>query len=114
MKKITVGEAMMLNNIIYKLIEQQIHYPINIAYKIYKLKQVFDDVENIMMARWNSLLGENFDMDNLTDEQYAIYAATISADIDVDLMGLTVDELVDNDKVVITITDMERLSQILK
>lgn len=114
MKKLTVGEVMMLNNIIYKLIEQQIHYPINISYKLYKLKQIFDDIESVMMTRWTLLLGEDYDMNNLSDEQYAIYMATISADIEVDLMGLTVDDLADNDKVVITITDMERLSQILK
>ena len=113
LKRLTVGDIMLFNNIIYKLNEQQIKYPINIAYKIVKLKQQFDEIETMMVSRWSVLMGEDFDLNNLTEEQKLIYTSTLSAEVEINTHGLTVDNITDNNKVELTLSETERLIRFL-
>lgn len=109
----SIYDIMLCNNIIYKLFEQQINYPVNIAYKLYKLKKDFDEIETLMIDRWKILFGEDYNVEEFNDEQITLYNATLTTKVGIDIHGLTISEITDNDKVTLSISDVEYLDKFL-
>lgn len=105
---------MLCNNVIYKLLEQQISYPINVAYKIYKLKKELDEIEQLMYDRWNILFGSDYDITTFTEEEITLYNTTLQAQLDVDLFELSINQVTHNNTVELTISEMETLYNFLE
>ncbi len=114
MVKRKIYDIMLFNNILAKLYEQQVNYPINISYKLYKLKNELDEIDNFMFLRWESLFGENFDTENFTEDEILLYNSTLNVEIEVDLFKLSLNDIIDNDKVEITMQEIQVIDNFLR
>lgn len=114
MKSRSIYNIMLCNNVIYKLIQQQINYTVNIAYKIFKLKKELDEIEQLMLERWECIFGKEYDINQFTDEEIKTYNMTLNVEIDVDCYDLTIEDIVNNDKVSLSIEDIEIIDNFLK
>lgn len=113
MKQKSIYEIIKCNNVIYKLIEQQINYTVNIAYKLYRLKKELDEIELLMNERWVLLFGENYNTEDFTEEEIVLYNTTLSAIMDIDTFHLSIEEITENENVRLTISDIEFLADFL-
>lgn len=109
----TIFEIFKCNTIIYKLIEQQITYPINVAYKILRLKKQFDEIETLMRERWILLFGNDYDETNFNEEQISVYNTTLQTTIDIDLFQLKIEEVINNEIIKLTIDEVDFLNDFL-
>lgn len=90
------------------LINQQIVYNINVAYKIYKLKKELDEIEFYAFDRLNMLF-PNIDINNLTDEQNIIYTSILESDIELNINYLTKEEILSEDNIMISVDDITNI-----
>lgn len=109
----TIYEIFKCNTIIYKLIEQQITYPINTAYKLLRLRQQFDEIESLMRDRWIILFGENYNENDFSETQIAVYNATLQATVEIDTFHLKIEDVINNGIIKLTIEEVEILSNFL-
>lgn len=114
MVKKRIYDIIIFNKILTKLYEQEINYPINISYMLYKLKNELDEIENFIFLRWENLFGENFNIENFTDNEMLLYNTTLDIEIDVDLFNLSLNDITNNDKVKITIQEIQIIDNFLK
>ena len=114
MKQRSVYDIIKSNNVIYKLIEQQINYTVNVAYKLYKLKKELDEIELLMNERWVTLFGEDYNTDNFTQEEVILYNATLMAVMDIDTFQLSIEEVVGNDEIKLSLNEVEIIDNFLK
>lgn len=114
MKEKSIYEIILCNNIIYKLFKQQIHYTVNIAYKILKLKKTLDEIETLMRDRWSILFGKDYDTEKFSKDEIIVYNTTLSATVNIDTYGLTINDITNNDKVTLSLNDVEFMDEFLK
>lgn len=114
MKQKNIYEIIKCNNIIYKLIEQQINYPVNIAYKLCKLKKELDEIELLMDERWILLFGKDYNIEDFTEDEIILYNTTLSAIMDIDTFQLSIEEITNNSNVKLTISEIEYMTDFLK
>ena len=114
MVKKTVYDIMLCNNIIYKLIEQQIEYKIQTAYKLYQIKKDLDEIELLMVQRWEQMFGSDYNVQDFTEDQLKVYNITLMAEVEIDTRGLILNDLISNDKVSLTLSEIEHLDKFLK
>lgn len=109
-----IYDIMTCNNVLSKLIEQQINFSINVAYKLYKLKKELDEIEQLMFQRWELLFGENFDANTFTQEEITAYNLTLEAEADIDIYDLKVDDIISNKQVKLTIDEVGIIDRFLE
>lgn len=109
-----VYEIINANIAMEKLINQQDKYNIATAYKIYKLKKNLDEIENFIMDRLVMILGENYDLNNLNENEKIIYQSLMMSDIDFDNCDLTMKEITNSDSITVTVNDIEKISKIVE
>lgn len=109
----SVYQAMLCNNVLFKLYRQKLEFPIGLSYKIYKLRKQLDELEMMMDERWEALFGKDFCTGNFTDEQIALYNSTLQALVEIDTFGLSVDEIASNENAKLSIQDIEILGNFL-
>lgn len=114
MKKRTIYQIMLTNTIIHKLYEDQINFEINVAYKLYKLKKEFDEIEELMFDRWRILFGDSYDIKEFNEDEILLYNSTLQVEIETDLYELTIDEIIKNNKTNLSISDIEHLVEFLE
>lgn len=103
----TIFEILKFNTILHKLIKQQISFPINISYKLFKLKEELNEIESLIFERWDILFGENYDINELNDEQITLYNVTLQSEIEIDFFGLKKEDIISNTEAKLTIQDIE-------
>src|SRR5574344_201812 len=89
-----IYDVMTCNNVLTKLAEQQINFSINIAYKLHKLKNELDEIEQLIFQRWELLFGENFNVDTFTQEEITAYNLTLEAEVNIDIYDLKIDDII--------------------
>lgn len=108
-----VYDIIKCNTVLYKLYEQQILFPLNVAHKIYKLKEELGEIENLMFERWNILFGENYEIANFDDEQIQIYNATLQTEVEIGVPDISLEEIVKSEAK-LTLQDFETLNLFFK
>lgn len=106
-RSLEIYKLIIVNKALDKLIEQDLNYPINIAYKLSKSKIEIDKAVEYIMERINIVCGDNIDFTNLPNNR--VLRAIFSQTVDVDLPDLTIDEIISNENVKLSVTDVERL-----
>lgn len=108
--EITIYDAFVLNKVLHKLIEQQISYNIQTAFKIYNLIKWLDETERFVFERMNLIFGTTS-----IDASNDIQAAFLSSRIPFVETNLTMDELLKtNGEVKLEVNDIEILDKMLK
>ena len=109
-----IYDVMTCNNVLTKLVEQQINFSINIAYKLHKLKNELDEIEQLIFQRWELLFGENFDADTFTQEEITAYNLTLEAEVNIDIYDLKIDDIISNKQVKLTIDEVGIIDKFLE
>ena len=109
-----IYDVMTCNNVLTKLVEQQIDFSINIAYKLHKLKNELDEIEQMIFQRWELLFGENFDADTFTQEEITAYNLTLEAEVNIDIYDLKIDDIISNKQVKLTINEIGIIDKFLE
>lgn len=109
-----IYDVMTCNNVLTKLVEQQINFSINIAYKLHKLKNELDEIEQLIFQRWELLFGENFNVDTFTQEEITAYNLTLEAEVNIDIYDLKIDDIISNKQVKLTIDEVGIIDKFLE
>lgn len=102
---LTIYEVFKINRVLEKLINQQLDYQINVAYKLSKLKQQLDEIESYAFERF-MLMFPQADIGNLNENESEVYKAILSSNVEIDNFNLTENEVFLNDSVKLTIEDV--------
>lgn len=109
----TIYDIINANVVLEKLLKQQHEYNIQTAYKIYKLKKELDEVENFTMDRLKLALGNDYDLDNLDENQKMLYTSIMLTQININDTDLKLNDLTDNDRLKITVNEVEKIVNLL-
>lgn len=106
-----IYEIMLCNTVLHKLLQQNLKFKINTAYKLYKLKNQFDEIEQLVNERWKLLFGEYYNIENLSDEQIVIYNLTVESEIEIDTFDLDIETILTDCEVQISLKDIETIDK---
>lgn len=109
-----IYDVIKCNTVLHKLYEQQILFTINVAHKIYKLKEELSEIENLMFERWNILFGEDYDITKFDEDQIKIYNATLQTEVEIDLYNITSEDILNNEDAKLSLQDIETINLFFK
>ena len=113
MEKLQIGQTFETNKVIFKLIQQQTKFPISIGLKLYKIAKIFDEIEEYVFNIMDMTF-ENFNIMEMTDEQKILFDKIMSEEIEVEIDKVPLSCFENNEKVMLTIDEIDKLSIILK
>lgn len=97
------------NRSLDKLITQDLEYSIKTAYNLIKTKNEIGKSVDYIMERFSLVCGNNVNFENLTDEQQTILNGILSQDIEIDIPEINANEIVLNDNVTASPSDVENI-----
>ena len=74
-----------------------------------KLKKELDEIEELMLERWNILFGKDYNVEKFTEDEIILYNTTLETLVDIDIYGLTVNDLTNNSTVHLSLSDLENI-----
>lgn len=93
-KTLTLNEALELNDTIDTLFGEHIKYPVNVGYKLYKLRKDLNDLSDYSINCIVELLPElKSENPQLSENDKLIYQTILNSPVEVDIHGLTREEL---------------------
>lgn len=107
-------DVLRFNTVLFKLIDQQVCFPLNIAYKLFKLKKELTEIEELMFDRWEVLFGKDYNIENFSEEQIQLYNITLQTEINIDLFDLNKEDIFNNEKASLSIQDIEIINIFFK
>ncbi|MCD8207187.1 MAG: hypothetical protein LUD72_04530 [Bacteroidales bacterium] len=110
--RITLSDAVNANNALGKLVRQGHKYPVDVAFRLYKLKKDLEEVEYFTLLRLEQVFGTAFGDKALTPEQEEAYAIMMSAEIEIDVRNLKIKEILSPDSEVLL--DVPTMGSLLK
>ena len=102
-----------LGRALEKLYDQQIEFPINIAYEIYRFQQRVKEMEAFILNRLSIILGEGADYDSLTEEQKMAYDEILSEEVNIDIGKVDISDIL-SETAKLNLADVEILDTVLK
>ena len=112
MEKLRIFQILECNKTLYKMLEQRTVFPISVGLKIHRIMKSFNEIEEYIFETMNMTFG-NFDWENMTNEQIMFYNNLISQEIEVEYEKIPTSLFENNEKLMLTIEDINRLSIIL-
>lgn len=112
MEKLHVFEVLECNKTLYKMIEQKNTFPISVGLKLNKIIKEFDEVEEYVFNMMD-ITFQNFDWGKMTEEQLKFYKCLISEEIELEYSKIPSSFFEDNDKLTLTIEEVDKLRIIL-
>ena len=107
------SNVFMLDNIFYRLEEQQTKFPLNVGYAVHKMaKQVSEAAEYVSNRLFAVIDSERMRLGNMTDEEQIIYNAVMDSEIDIQPFTITKEELFDNKEVALTLKEIESVDEL--
>ena len=97
------------NRSLDRLISQNLEYPIKTAYNMVKSKKELDEAIDYVMERFGIVCGNNVDFENISDEQNVILNGILSQEIEIDLPDIPINDIVSNDNVTVSTSDIENI-----
>jgi len=93
-KTLSVGEVLTLNDTINILFEEHIKYPVNIGYKLYRLKNELNEISEYSINRIVEVLPNIVENEKeLSDTDKVIYQTIINSPVSIDTYGLTREDI---------------------
>lgn len=112
MEKLQVSQVLECNKTLYKMIEQRNTFPISVGLKLNKIIKEFDEVEEYVFNMMDMTF-QNFDWEKMTTEQLLFYNKLISEQIELDYKRISSEVFENNDKLMLSIDEIESLSIIM-
>ena len=112
MEKLRVYQVLECNRVLYKMMEQKVLLPISVGLKVKRIMNVFDEVETYVFETMDETF-KGFDWGNMTDEEISFYGKLISEEIELYFEKIKEETFENNDKLTLTIDDIDKLSLIL-
>ena len=112
-KVIKIEQVFILLEALEELYTQHVKYPINIAYKLNRIKNELNDIEKYTLERIAEVIPNWGDIITLSAEENLVYTAIMNSEIEIETYGLTKDELftpTTNDQPVIELGKIEALN----
>lgn len=111
---VKIGNCFRLNRVINKIIAQQTHLPVKDAFWFFKLHKQLNEIEEFVLQRLELVLGTGFDITKGMDETQTLLYDTIMNSPTTLTIVRTEDakNLFCNDRITLTIEDVEILSEI--
>ena len=93
-KILTVDQALKASDAVDELFIQHIKYQINVAYKLYQLKKELNEISEYTVKRIIELLPKLKDnKEELSENEVLLYQTILNSPIEVNLHGLTRDDV---------------------
>lgn len=93
-KILTVDQALKASDAVDELFVQHIKYQINVAYKLYQLKKELNEISEYTVKRIIELLPKLKDnKEELSENEVLLYQTILNSPIEVNLYGLTHDDV---------------------
>lgn len=97
------------NRSLDKLNEQNLEYPIKVAYNLIKARNELNNAIDYVMERFGIVCGNNVDFDNISDEHNKILNSILSQEIEIDLPDIDIEDIISTDNVSVLTSDVENL-----
>lgn len=114
MEKVQISQVLECNKVLYKMLEQRTTFPVSIGLKINHIMKLFDEVEEYIFTTMDVVFGDKIDWSNLSEQQMIFYKELISEQIELDYKKISKEMFENNDKLMLSIEDIEKLSIILE
>ena len=89
-KILTVDQALKANDVVDILFTEHIKYQINVAYKLYQLKKELNEISEYAVSRIIEVLPKLKENNiELTENEQLIYQTILNSPIEVNVYGLT-------------------------
>lgn len=108
-----IYDVFKLNIILTKILGQQSKFNINLAYRLYKLRKKLDEIEGFAMERFETLFGNGFDSERLTENERMVYNTILSTEIDEELPKISFVELMNELEIKVDVEDIGYLEKVL-
>ena len=93
-KILTVDQALKASDAVDELFIQHIKYQVNVAYKLYQLKKELNEISEYTVKRIIELLPKLKDnKEELSENEVLLYQTILNSPIEVNLHGLTRDDV---------------------
>lgn len=112
MTKMLVSDVFECNKVLDKIMKQRTLLPISVGLKINKIMKEFDEVEEYVLKTMDVAFGE-IDWTRITKEQMQFYNTVLSQEIEIDFEKIPREIFENNDKVMLSIEDVDKLTLIL-
>lgn len=112
MEKLQVYQVLECNKTLYKMLEQRTTFPISIGLKLHRIMKSFDEIEEYVFDTMDMTF-ENYEWGKMTNEQMMFYQNLISQEIELDFEKIPSKWFEENNKLMLSIEDISRLSIIL-
>lgn len=112
MEKLQVYQALKCNEVLYKMFEQRNTFPISVGLKLNRIYKQFNEVEEYVFSLMDKTF-ENFEWMKMTDEQTIFYNGLLSEEIELDYEKIPSSCFENNDKLMLTMEDINNLEIIL-
>ena len=112
MEKLQVYQVLKCNEVLYKMFEQRNTFPISVGLKLNRIYKQFNEVEEYVFSLMDKTF-ENFEWMKMTDEQTIFYNGLLSEEIELDYEKIPSCCFENNDKLMLTMEDINNLEIIL-
>lgn len=112
MEKLKIYEVLNCNRTLFKMFEQQNTFPFSLGFKLYKIMKIFDEVEEYVINIMEMTF-ENVVLTEMNEEQKMFYNNIISSEIELEYDKIDISFFENNDKLMLTLEDIDNLSIIL-
>ena len=93
-KTLTTNQVLELSDAVNTLFNENIKYPINTAYKLFKLKKDLNDVSDYIIGRVVELIPKLKEENaELSEEENIIYQTILNSPIDIETYGLECEDV---------------------
>lgn len=113
MEKFQIGQIFDCNRVIFKIIEQQLKFPIHIGFKLNSLSKKFDEVEEYVFKVMDIAFGK-FDFMSMTEEQETLFNKLLNEEIELDVEKIPIKYFENNDDITLTVKEIDKLMIILE
>lgn len=113
MEKIRIQEVLECNKVLFKIMEQRTTFPISVGLKLNKIMKMFDEVEEYVFTLMDMTF-QNINWENLTKEEITFYNKVVSEEIELDFDKISKEVFENNDKLMLTLEDIDNLSLIIQ
>lgn len=112
MEKLQIQQVVECNKVLFKLAQQQRLFPFSIGYKLFHIRKLFDEVEDYVFTVMDNTF-DNFNIEDMSEEEKRFMNAIMSSEIELDYERISIKEFKDNDKVMLSMQDIEKMAIVL-
>lgn len=113
--KVKACDVYGIDKALYNLVEQQVKLPLNIGYAVYKMyKQVSDAAEYIAERLTCVIDEERMRLNQLTEDESAIYNAVMQSEIDIVPFSISREELFGNKEVELSLSEIANIDELFR